>query len=176
MAGPAVVWEVYFDGLCEPTNPGGVMSWGWAVVSPSTGEIFTGGGAKDKDPGNTNNQAEYFALGFALAALRQRFKGWIESPDPLSAIPRERYGGCIIRGDSKLVVEQVNGRWRVNSPKLGKLHARCLELLADLNRIGPWAVEWVPRGQNLLADKKSREEFKKLTGYDAPERKGKDDE
>jgi ribonuclease HI len=157
------------------------MAWGWAIVCPSTGELFTGHGARPAAPGNTNNQAEYFALGCALAALAARFKGWIEqakvvkAKDPQAVTHLPRYSGCIVRGDSKLVVEQVNGRWRINSPTLGKLHARVQTILADLNLMAPWAIEWVPREQNKLADEKSREGYRELTGQEAPIRRGKDD-
>jgi ribonuclease HI len=167
------LWELYFDGLCEPQNPGGVMAWGWAMVCPHTGELFTGDGAKPAHHENTNNVAEYYALGFALKALADRFRVAIDASGKLGAAPVRSAGfdGLVIRGDSKLVVEQVNDRWRVTAPKLTPLHTRVRELLKEVGRLGPWQLEWIPRGENLLADQKTRDAYKRLTGVDAPVRR-----
>jgi len=51
--------------------------------------------------------------------------------------------------DSKLIVEQVSGRWRVKDAKLIPLHA---EAKARLTRFARWSATHVPRAQNKLAD------------------------
>jgi ribonuclease HI len=51
--------------------------------------------------------------------------------------------------DSKLIVEQLAGRWRVKDPKLGPLYARAHQLLVEFGR---WTAEHVPRGLNATAD------------------------
>jgi hypothetical protein len=56
----------------------------------------------------------------------------------------------------------------VKSEKLAPLHKRCLELLGIT--LMSWAVEWIPREENVLADKLSRDAYRKLTGVDAPQR------
>ncbi|HEX7264235.1 MAG TPA: ribonuclease HI family protein [Candidatus Dormibacteraeota bacterium] len=82
----------------------------------------------------TNNQAEYHALIDGLNAVID----W--KPDRLE-----------VYLDSKLVVEQVNGKWRVKEPDLKELHRRAKELL---DQFGDKAsVRHVPREENRGADK-----------------------
>ena len=82
----------------------------------------------------TNNQAEYEALIEGLKAVTD----W--NPDRLE-----------VYLDSKLVVEQVNGNWKVKEPELKLLHARATELLKQFGeRV---SVRHVGRGQNKIADK-----------------------
>jgi ribonuclease HI len=52
--------------------------------------------------------------------------------------------------DSKLIVEQVSGRWRVKDAKLRILWAEVLKLLRQLP--DGWTATHVPRAQNSLAD------------------------
>ena len=51
--------------------------------------------------------------------------------------------------DSKLIVEQLAGRWRVKDAKLAPLHAEARSLLAGFGR---WTARHVPRAQNAAAD------------------------
>jgi phosphoribosyl 1,2-cyclic phosphate phosphodiesterase len=51
--------------------------------------------------------------------------------------------------DSKLVVEQLNGRWRVRDAKLAPL---CDEARARLTRFSVWSAAHVPREENHQAD------------------------
>jgi ribonuclease HI len=82
----------------------------------------------------TNNQAEYEALIDGLKAVAD----W--NPDRLE-----------VYLDSKLVVEQVNGNWKVKEPELKQLHARATELLKQFGeRV---SVRHVGRGENKIADK-----------------------
>ena len=84
--------------------------------------------------GATNNQAEYHALIDGLKAIAD----W--KPDTLE-----------VYLDSKLVVEQVNGKWRVKEPGLKELHEQALELLKPYgDRV---SVRHVDRSQNKGADK-----------------------
>jgi ribonuclease HI len=56
----------------------------------------------------------------------------------------------IIYSDSMLIVNQMNGKWRVTTPTLIPLHAKCVKLLKpnviirwigrDLNKAG-WVLE-----------------------------------
>ena len=82
----------------------------------------------------TNNQAEYQALIEGLKAVAD----W--KPDRLE-----------VYLDSKLVVEQVNGKWRVKEPELKELHKRATELLQQFgDRV---TVSHVGREENRGADK-----------------------
>jgi ribonuclease H / adenosylcobalamin/alpha-ribazole phosphatase len=51
--------------------------------------------------------------------------------------------------DSKLIVEQVNGRWKVKDAKMIQLHA---EVRARLGHFARWSATHVPRAQNKQAD------------------------
>lgn len=56
--------------------------------------------------------------------------------------------------DSKLVVEQLQGRWRVRDAKLAPL---CDEALKSLARFAHWSARHVPREQNSRADSLANE-------------------
>jgi ribonuclease HI len=82
----------------------------------------------------TNNVAEYTA---ALEGLRR------------AADLRAR--SALVRADSKLLIEQLSGRWRVKNPTLIRLHG---EVRAVLRRFpGGVTFEHVPRELNREADK-----------------------
>jgi ribonuclease HI len=51
--------------------------------------------------------------------------------------------------DSKLIVEQLAGRWRVKDPKLIPLH---IEIRRRLGTLSGWSAAHVPRAQNAAAD------------------------
>ena len=54
--------------------------------------------------------------------------------------------------DSKLVVEQMNGRWKIKHPDMQKL---AIEARRLLNQIPRFSLEWVPRAKNSVADELS---------------------
>ncbi|MHA7650629.1 bifunctional RNase H/acid phosphatase [Mycobacterium sp. ML4] len=56
--------------------------------------------------------------------------------------------------DSKLVVEQMSGRWRVKHPDLVELHAQARSLASQFRRI---SFCWVPREENAYADRLANE-------------------
>ena len=51
--------------------------------------------------------------------------------------------------DSKLIVEQLAGRWRVKDSKLIPLWTACRQTLSGFER---WTAAHVPRAQNSVAD------------------------
>ncbi|MEZ0363426.1 bifunctional RNase H/acid phosphatase [Mycobacterium sp. pUA109] len=56
--------------------------------------------------------------------------------------------------DSKLVVEQMSGRWKVKHPDLVTLHGQARELAAGFERI---SYRWIPRERNSYADRLANE-------------------
>ncbi|ORV12701.1 bifunctional RNase H/acid phosphatase [Mycobacterium celatum] len=56
--------------------------------------------------------------------------------------------------DSKLVVEQMSGRWQVKHPDLAQLHAQARALASRFEAI---SYSWVPRAQNSYADRLANE-------------------
>ncbi len=80
----------------------------------------------------TNNEAEYQALIEGLKAVRS----W--KPDRLE-----------LRLDSDLVVQQIQGKFKVKEPRLKVLHAEAKALLQEFP---DWEIKHVDREQNKRAD------------------------
>jgi ribonuclease HI len=111
-------------------NPGQSGS-GAVVIDPVTGEILAeiglyGGVA-------SNNVAEYKAM---IAGVKRALE-----LDPDAVLH--------VRMDSKLVVEQMSGRWKIKHPDMAELAAQARELLTGT----PVRFEWIPREVNTRADK-----------------------
>jgi len=141
-----VVLVVYFDGLCEPVNPGGVAAYGFVVYKDGerlhAGRGIAGAGYLGGDV--TNNVAEYTALIKALEWLIENgFSG----------------EGLIVRGDSQLVIKQLKGEYAVKSPRIGPLYARVKELLRFFRNV---KLEWLPRELNAEADALSRTAYEEF--------------
>ena len=51
--------------------------------------------------------------------------------------------------DSKLVVEQMSGRWQIKHPGLRPLAAQAADLVRRFRKV---TFSWVPRAQNKRAD------------------------
>src|ERR1700724_1555522 len=56
--------------------------------------------------------------------------------------------------DSKLVVEQMSGRWKVKHPDLAELHAQARALAQQFERV---SYTWIPRAENSHADRLANE-------------------
>ena len=80
----------------------------------------------------TNNVAEYAGVVLALRLARR--------------LGAEEVDLVL---DSNLIVEQLNGRWRVRDAKLVGLHDEARRLLAALRR---WSATHEPRARNRAAD------------------------
>ena len=62
--------------------------------------------------------------------------------------------------DSKLIVEQLSGRWRVKDAKLIPLWAACRQVLGGFER---WSAAHVPRAQNSIADALANEAIDRVS-------------
>jgi ribonuclease H / adenosylcobalamin/alpha-ribazole phosphatase len=80
----------------------------------------------------TNNVAEYRGLIAGLEAARELGADEVD-----------------VRMDSKLVVEQMSGRWKVKHPDMKPLAAEAASLV---RRFGGVSFTWVPRASNADAD------------------------
>lgn len=130
MTGPSLIVEA--DGGSRG-NPG-VAAGGAVVIDQTTGTVIVEVGVYIGVA--TNNVAEYRGMIAGLQAALER--------DP--AVVH-------VRMDSKLVVEQMTGRWKIKHPDMQTLARRAHEL------IGERAVTfgWVPRAENALADAAANE-------------------
>ncbi|MER5830160.1 reverse transcriptase-like protein, partial [Streptomyces sp. NPDC002130] len=85
----------------------------------------------------TNNVAEYRGL---LAGLRAA-----HALDPEATVH--------VRMDSKLVIEQMSGRWKIKHPDMKPLAAQAARVFPP----GRVTYEWMPRAQNKHADRLANE-------------------
>ena len=117
---------LYFDGACRG-NPGPM----------GIGAVLLENGKKVKELSKklghgTNNIAEWKALieGLELAISH----------------------GCTeleVRGDSQLIIRQISGQYRVNSPNLIPLYTEARKLCANFENI---SFKWVKREENSITD------------------------
>ncbi|MFD5481896.1 bifunctional RNase H/acid phosphatase [Streptomyces hawaiiensis] len=85
----------------------------------------------------TNNVAEYRGLLAGLHAAREL--------DPAATVH--------VRMDSKLVVEQMSGRWKIKHPDMKPLAAQAARIFPP----GRVTYEWMPRERNKHADRLANE-------------------
>lgn len=126
--------SIYFDGGCNP-NPGeGYGSYDIVCsedpsINCSVRRMSFGGAM-------TSNKAEYYSL---LSALE-----W------LSSWPGSRSGlgdmDISVFTDSKLLLNQVYGRWRIKKPHLKPLSN---QVLVVLSLFGKWSINWHRREHNV---------------------------
>jgi probable phosphoglycerate mutase len=111
-------------------NPG-PAGYGAVVLHVSTGEVLA-----ERSEGigvATNNVAEYQGL---LAGLRAAATLGARRVD--------------VRMDSKLVVEQMSGRWKIKNSALQSLALEAQKLARQFDRV---RYEWIPRERNSRADR-----------------------
>ena len=89
-------------------------------------------------PGRTtNNEAEYRTMIAGLEAALEDIRS--AGNDPANLI-------ITVKSDSKLVVEQVNGKWKVRKAELKPLVQQALKLLAEFQG---WNLSWHPRSESV---------------------------
>ncbi|KAA1430372.1 bifunctional RNase H/acid phosphatase [Mycolicibacter arupensis] len=67
--------------------------------------------------------------------------------------------------DSKLVVEQMAGRWKVKHPDLIPLHRQARELASQFDHV---RYTWIPREKNSHADRLANQAMDAAAGIDEP--------
>jgi probable phosphoglycerate mutase len=112
-------------------NPG-PAGYGSLVRDAKTGEVLAEDCASLGH--TTNNVAEYSGLIAGLRAAARLVPG----------------ADTEVRMDSKLVVEQMSGRWKIKHPPLQSLAAQARQAAAALGRV---RYTWVPRARNTDADR-----------------------
>jgi broad specificity phosphatase PhoE/ribonuclease HI len=110
-------------------NPG-PAGYGAVVKETATGEILLERYAALGT--NTNNVAEYSGLIAGLTAALELGATHVD-----------------VRMDSKLVVEQMSGRWQIKNPGLRPLAAEAATLVGRFSTV---TFEWIPRERNKDAD------------------------
>lgn len=108
--------SIYVDGSGGPES-------GFGFFVKESGESFY-----QKEPGITNNQAEYKAIVTAL----KKFLGTEEE--------------ITIYSDSKNTVSQLNHEFAINNPQL---RALAMEAWALMGKFKGLQIKWIPREQNI---------------------------
>ncbi len=115
-------------------NPG-VAGYGALVREGTTGRVLAERAAPLGRA--SNNVAEYAGLIAGLEAVLRI--------DPSAEVE--------VRMDSKLVVEQMSGRWKIKHEDMRRSAAQAGRLLAQMTAAGGTVrFTWVPRERNLAAD------------------------
>jgi len=119
---------LFFDG-CSKGNPGRAGA-GAVLYNEDGAEVF----AESAFVGHTatNNEAEYTGL---ILGLNEAIKRGITE--------------LCVCGDSQLVIRQMQGKYKVNSPKLIPLHGRAKNLASTFTKI---EFKHVYRDSNKRAD------------------------
>lgn len=116
-------------------NPG-PAGYGAVVLDAVTGETLAE--AAEYIGIATNNVAEYRGLIAGLRAAREL--------DPAATVH--------VRMDSKLVVEQMSGRWKIKHPGMKPLAAEAARVFPAAGQV---TYEWIPRERNQHADRLANE-------------------
>jgi broad specificity phosphatase PhoE/ribonuclease HI len=122
-------------------NPG-PAGYGAVVLDPASGAVLA---ERSEFIGTaTNNVAEYQGLIAGLTAARE--------------LGARRVA---VRMDSKLVVEQMSGRWQVKHPAMRPLAREAAELRQAFDEV---TFDWIPRAQNAYADRLANEAMDRAAG------------
>ncbi|MCW2938613.1 MAG: Phosphoglycerate mutase [Actinomycetia bacterium] len=116
-------------------NPG-AAGYGALVKDAITGQVLAE--TAEAIGRATNNVAEYKGLIAGLAAAQRIAPG----------------ASVEVRMDSKLVVEQMSGRWQIKHPDMRPLAEEARRLAGDLGAV---RYTWIPRAQNSHADRLANE-------------------
>jgi len=110
-------------------NPG-QAAYGAVVIDPESGEVIVE--CAESIGIASNNVAEYSGLVAGLEAVR--------ALDPEATV--------LVKMDSKLVVEQMSGRWKIKHPDMRTLAMKARDVLPSENV----EYQWIPRAENSRAD------------------------
>jgi ribonuclease H / adenosylcobalamin/alpha-ribazole phosphatase len=125
-------------------NPG-PAGYGAVVKDAATGAVLA-----ERQQGlgiTTNNVAEYSGLIAGLTAAAELGASTVD-----------------VRMDSKLVVEQMSGRWKIKHAALQPLALQARDLATRFERV---RYEWIPRAQNSHADRLANEAMDTQAGRQA---------
>ena len=125
---------VQFDGGSRG-NPGKSGSGAYVVNNKQQ----SWAGYKYLGEDKTNNEAEYEGLILGVQYL---------------TIQHQQDKRILIQGDSKLVINHMQGTWKCTHKNLKPLHDRAQQLLAEFKDV---IFNWIPREQNIRADRLSND-------------------
>lgn len=120
--------QIYFDGLCEPKNPGGIPVYAFIVSEPESGHVLGQEAGLAGEPWGrdvTHNLAEYTA---AIKAVK-----WVKEHVSTKEL--------VIYGDSELVINQLNKIYKVKSQRIRPLYTQLVGELEGFSWKAIWSRE-----------------------------------
>lgn len=138
---PVSLIEVWYDGACEPVNPGGHGGGGY-IIKRNGYEMHRGMIYLPAGPEISNNVAEY-------SGIREALKWMIETKHTNHAV--------LVRGDNMMSVMQMAGKWKAKRGRYIPLYLECRELAKNFRNI---TFMWIPREKNGEADEISKKALK----------------
>ena len=135
--------EMWYDGACEPKNPGGVASYG-VIIKDGSKILFEESKIVGSGAGMSNNVAEYSGAISGMEWLLQ------------NGFKKRK---ILVRGDNMMSVNQMAGHWRVRTwdGLYVPFWRKALELVKQFKRI---EFKWIPRELNGEADEISKRALK----------------
>lgn len=163
-------FTVYFDGCCEPKNPGGTAGYGVAiyegvgVTAQRTGplgvKVAEYSGMIPASPTTSNNVAEFLAVWWAMEWFAERgLQG-----ESVHFFGDSMLVVCILWGDPR---SPARTKWKIHGVDVKREqqpgryadHAvACRDLLKAMPRCNGF---WIPREENSIADDLSKAELRR---------------
>ena len=118
---------IYTDGAARGNpGPAGIG----VIIKDETGHILEK--ISQRLGVTTNNQAEYQAI---IIGLGKAIELGVKN--------------AVVKSDSELVVEQINGRYKIKNTALRSLYQKVVQLTGSLES---FSISYIPREQNAAAD------------------------
>jgi ribonuclease HI len=123
----------YFDGLCAPVNPNGFGACG-CLIKHNNRLILKKGFFIGVGEGMSCNVSEYLGFINLLKFLKKK---------------NFNCENILIRGDSRLVIEQMKGNWKIKHGAYLKFALEAKKLKKGFPHL---TLEWIPREENAVCD------------------------
>jgi ribonuclease HI len=134
-----LTYRCWFDGACEPVNPGGKASYGIYIECDGQ-QIYEASCVVGSGPLMSCNVAEYAGIAGVFDFL----------------LTNEASGTVVVYGDSDLVIRQLNGQWKAKAGLYLSYYRTAKEMLAKLKERCTVELYWIPREENEYCDRLSK--------------------
>lgn len=134
--------KCWFDGCCEPVNPGGHAAYG--IHMKKGDKEYKTAGYVGHGEGISNNVAEYSGIIRILEILTQ--KNLLDEQ-------------ITIHGDSMLVIQQMSGNWKLKKGAYIPYAQKARDLAKNFPNI---TYKWIPREENSICDSLSKNILKQM--------------
>jgi ribonuclease HI len=137
-----MILTIHFDGSAVPKNPGGIAISAFTITDENDQIIHQRVEEIIRGPEATNNVAEWAGVMAGCA--------WVKENHPTAKVR--------IKGDSQLVINQLNEVYACRKPTLQKFKTNTLAFLEGIE----WDAVWVPREENTVADSLTRKKYEEI--------------